>query len=102
MASAGPSSAPPTCRSRSALQRPSDSCCCASPGLAGSSAPATGSSSNLFGPGRRRFLVRPTGAVAVEVLGDELPIDDVRQHRLRELRPLVAIVDVIRMLPHIE
>ena len=67
----------------------------------GCSAPATASSSKL---GRSRALswLARLEASAVEVLGDEIPVDDVRQHRAREIRPLVAIVDVISVLPHIE
>ena len=48
------------------------------------------------------LLVGAAGALAVEVLGDEVPVDDVLEHGLEEARALVAIVDVIGMLPHIE
>src|SRR6185369_1473943 len=47
-------------------------------------------------------LVRALKALPVEVLGDEVPVDDVRQDAGRKARPLIAIVDVISVLPHIE
>src|SRR4051794_7311336 len=70
------------------------------PRSGGFSGPATGSSSKLGCS--RALLIRTLEAASVEVLGDEVPVDDVRQHRAREPRPLVAVVDVVSMLPHIE
>jgi ABC-2 type transport system permease protein len=57
--------------------------------------------------GRRQLprillLIGAAYALAVEVLGDELPVDDVAEHALGEFGPFVAVVDIISVLPYIE
>ena len=53
---------------------------------------------------RCRFLllVGALQALAVEIFRDEVPVDDVVEHRLQKLGPLIAIVDVLGMFPHIK
>src|SRR4051812_33152151 len=56
--------------------------------------PASGSALSL--------LIRPPDAAAIEILRDELPVDEIGKQRVDEGGPLVAIVDIISMLPHID
>ena len=48
------------------------------------------------------LLVGAFEPLPVKVGRDEIPVDEVVEDRLQEAWTLVAIIDVISMLPHIE
>ena len=48
------------------------------------------------------LLVGSLDAAAVEILLDEIPVDDVREYGSCKPRPLIAVIDVISVFPHIE
>src|SRR3954470_7609318 len=56
----------------------------------------------LWSPDPGTRLVGPSKTLSIEILGDELPVHDAGQNRGCEPRPLITIVDVISVLPHIE
>ena len=84
-ASAGASTRSPTCRSGRACWSRSRSSPFAWRSSPGCSAPATASSSKLRRSRSPCWSAR-SKPLPVEVLADEVPVDDVRQHRGRELR----------------
>lgn len=46
-------------------------------------------------------LIGSSYAIAVEIIGDEVPVDYVRKHGLGEAAAVVAIVNVVGVLPDV-